>query len=68
MTRFKLSSRYLLAALALGVFGLVAGCDKDKDIEPPAELVDFKSSLDVERVWSVSIGGGDPVMRAGQLA
>ena len=65
MTRFKLSSRYLLAALALGVLGLLAGCDKDKDIEPPAELVDFKSSLDVDRVWSVSIGGGDPVMRAG---
>ena len=65
MTRFKLSSRYLLAALTLGIFGFLAGCDKDKDIEPPAELVDFKSSLDVERVWSVSIGGGDPVMRAG---
>jgi outer membrane protein assembly factor BamB len=65
MTRFKLSSRYALAALALGVFGLLSGCDKDKDIEPPAELVDFKSSLEVDRVWSVSIGGGDPVMRAG---
>jgi len=65
MTRFKLSSRYILTALALGAFGLLAGCDKDKDIEPPAELVDFKSSLTVDRAWSVSIGGGDPVMRTG---
>ncbi|MEY3713147.1 MAG: hypothetical protein RL321_767 [Pseudomonadota bacterium] len=65
MTRFQLSSRYLLAAFALAAFGLLSGCDKDKDIEPPAELVDFKSSLEVDRVWSVSIGGGDPVMRAG---
>lgn len=65
MTSFKSGSRYLVAAVLLGAFGLVAGCDKDKDIEPPAELVDFKSSLAVDRAWSVSIGGGDPVLRSG---
>jgi outer membrane protein assembly factor BamB len=49
-----------LAALAI-----VAGCSNDKDIEKPSELVDFKPTLTVDRVWSASAGGGDDVMRAG---
>jgi len=55
--------RFTLASLLL--LGLLAGCDKDKDIEPPAELVNFKSSLTVDRAWSVSVGGGESVMRLG---
>jgi outer membrane protein assembly factor BamB len=43
----------------------VAGCSNDKDIEKPSELVDFKPTLTVDRVWSASAGGGDDVMRAG---
>jgi outer membrane protein assembly factor BamB len=49
--------------LALAV-SLVA-CSKDKDIEPPAELVDFPATLAVERVWSASLGGGEPELRIG---
>jgi outer membrane protein assembly factor BamB len=44
---------------------LLAACDKEKDVEPPAELVDFKETLTVQRVWSASLGGGDEVMRGG---
>ena len=50
----------LLAALALA-----AGCAGDKDVEKPAELVDFRDSLSVERLWTASLGGGDEVMRVG---
>lgn len=50
----------LLAALAV-----VAGCANDKDVEKPAELVDFRGSLTVDRLWSSSLGGGDEVMRVG---
>ncbi|MGB5491105.1 MAG: PQQ-binding-like beta-propeller repeat protein, partial [Woeseiaceae bacterium] len=45
----------LIAALPLlascGIFG-----DKDKDLEPK-ELVNFKQTLKVKRLWSAKIGG-----------
>ncbi len=44
---------------------LAAGCSKDKDIAPPAELVKFEPLVDVERVWSASTKGGDDVLRLG---
>ena len=31
----------LLLSLGLGVLLVAAGCTKDKDVEPPAKLVDF---------------------------
>ena len=52
-----------LALLAL--LALAAGCSKDKDVEQPAELVDFEPTLSVDRVWSASAGGGGGAMRAG---
>lgn len=54
--------RLLAAALLLAA---LAACDKDKDVEPPAELVDFKESVNIQKVWSISLGGGDEVMRDG---
>jgi len=48
----------LLAALAL-----LAGCDKDKDVDPPAELVDLKQVLPVQRLWSTGVGGGGEKLR-----
>lgn len=47
----------------LPVLALAAGCSKEKDVEPPAELVDFQEALRVDRAWKVSMGGGEEVMR-----
>jgi outer membrane protein assembly factor BamB len=52
-----------LALLGLTALALAAACSKEKNVEPPAELVDFKASLAIDRVWSVSTGGGDEHMR-----
>jgi len=48
----------LLASLAL-----LGACSKEKDVEPPAELVDFTARLSVGEAWSVGMGGGEEVMR-----
>lgn len=45
------------AVLALGA------CSKDKDAEPPAELVDFDAKVAIERVWSANVGGSDDPLR-----
>jgi outer membrane protein assembly factor BamB len=50
-----------LLALAL----ISAACSKEKDIEPPAELVEFSARLNVPRIWNVGTGGGDDVLRLG---
>ena len=56
-----------LARVAGAVFVaalVLAGCDKNKkDAEPPAELVDLKPSLPVQRVWSNGVGGGGEKLR-----
>lgn len=51
----------LIAALAL--LGALAACDKDTTADPPAELVDIKPTLKVQRLWSDSLGGGGEVLR-----
>ena len=60
MTR-RSAHRAFAATLTLAL-ALVA-CDKDKDIEPPAKLVDFDAKLAIERVWSASLGGKDRALR-----
>jgi outer membrane protein assembly factor BamB len=47
----------------LVLLALTVACSKEKNVEPPAELVDFKARLEVDQVWSVGMGGGDEVMR-----
>ncbi len=37
---------------------LAAGCSKDKDVEPPATLVNFPATLPVKKLWSQGVGGG----------
>ncbi len=51
----------MLAGLAL----LAAACSKEKEVAPPAELVDFDPVLRIDRVWSVDTQGGDDVLRLG---
>ncbi|MBV6418681.1 MAG: Outer membrane protein assembly factor BamB [Steroidobacteraceae bacterium] len=43
----------------------LAACSKDKEVNPPAELVDFRQTLAVDRVWDASVGGGDAPLRLG---
>jgi outer membrane protein assembly factor BamB len=44
---------------------MFGGGDDDDPIEPPAELVDFDSSVDVQRLWSTKVGGGTELLRLG---
>lgn len=39
------------------VFSLI-GCSDDDNAEPPAELTEFKQTLNVEELWSVNTGEG----------
>jgi outer membrane protein assembly factor BamB len=48
---------------ALAALAMLAGCDKDKDVDPPAELVDLKATLAVQRLWSTGVGGGGEKLR-----
>jgi outer membrane protein assembly factor BamB len=48
----------LLLPLALAALFLAAGCSKDKDVEPPAALVKFPTTLPVKKIWGDNVGGG----------
>jgi outer membrane protein assembly factor BamB len=52
--------RLLVFVTSLAV---LAACDKDKDVDPPAELVDLKATLAVQEIWSVGMGGGGEKLR-----
>ena len=56
-------ARSALAAACAASLLLVAACDKDKDAEPPAELLDLKPSLSVSKLWSTNIGGDSETLR-----
>jgi outer membrane protein assembly factor BamB len=49
--------RYLLP-LTFAAILIAAGCTKDKDVEPPAALVNFPATLPVKRLWDEGVGGG----------
>jgi outer membrane protein assembly factor BamB len=49
--------------VAFGVLLLLAACDKDKEVDPPAELTDIEARLDVKRVFSERVGGGADRLR-----
>jgi outer membrane protein assembly factor BamB len=54
----------LARTLALAVLlSALAACDKDKDVDPPAELVDIEPTVAVQRVWSTGMGGGGEKLR-----
>jgi outer membrane protein assembly factor BamB len=48
----------LLLPLSLAALLIAAGCSKDKDVEPPAALVNFPQKLPVKRLWDDGVGGG----------
>ncbi len=45
------SRRWLIACAVL----VIAACSKDKDVDQPAKLTDFSSTLEVKRVWTASV-------------
>ena len=48
----------LLLPLGLAALLMAAGCSKDKDVEPPAVLVNFPATLPVKKLWGEGVGGG----------
>ena len=62
MTRRRPS--LVAAACVASLLVLLAGCDKDKKgVEPPAELVDLKPTLAVQKLWDTGVGGGGEKLR-----
>jgi outer membrane protein assembly factor BamB len=57
----------LLLSVGLAALLTIAGCSKDKDVEPPAKLVKFPATLPVKKLWSEGVGGGkkQAVLRLG---
>jgi outer membrane protein assembly factor BamB len=61
------SGSSMRTAIALAALALLAACatNKQKNIDEPAKLSKFTSTAKVERVWSASSGGGEPILRLG---
>jgi outer membrane protein assembly factor BamB len=53
-----------LVVSALLAVAMLAACGKNKSIEPPAELTEFRSTAQVTRAWSTSVDG-EPKLRLG---
>jgi outer membrane protein assembly factor BamB len=63
MTQARILSSRLRAGLMLAAFTWLAACDNDKEIDPPAELVDVQSELAIDKRWSTSLGGDSEHLR-----
>jgi outer membrane protein assembly factor BamB len=64
MKLLRFPARKLTLGLALaGAFFAIAGCDNDKDKDPPAELVDIKPKLTINHLWSSGLGGKSERLR-----
>ncbi len=50
--------RTVLASICIASLAVIAGCG-DKDVEKPAELVNFDATRKVDRLWSVGLGGAE---------
>jgi uncharacterized lipoprotein YajG len=46
----RMTTRRMLVLAAIAV--LATACDKEKDVTPPAELVDFDPAVRIDQVWS----------------
>ena len=52
--------RTLVVVAALGA---LAACTKDKNVQPPSELVEINPTLAVQELWSTSVGDGEGKLR-----
>jgi len=51
--------KLLKAALSLGLaIFLLAGCSSEKELNPPAKLIEFTPQAKLQKIWSKSIGNG----------
>ncbi|MBS0376444.1 MAG: outer membrane protein assembly factor BamB [Proteobacteria bacterium] len=57
------SLRVATALLALGL--VLAACDSDEGVEPPATLVALDAKLGIQKVWGTTLGGKDKSLRLG---
>jgi outer membrane protein assembly factor BamB len=48
----------VLLSVVFAALLVMAGCSKDKDVEPPAKLVNFPAKLPVKELWGDKVGGG----------
>ncbi|MBM0104625.1 outer membrane protein assembly factor BamB [Steroidobacter sp. S1-65] len=60
LTRLYRGARIAAAATALLV---MLGCDNDKEVDPPAELTEITTTRDVQRLWTVGLGGDSERLR-----
>ncbi len=60
MTRLKHSAALVLTAVMLSACGIFGG---DDDEAEPKELVDFRQTLKIKRVWSAKVGGDAEFLR-----
>jgi outer membrane protein assembly factor BamB len=58
-------SKFMQRAFVAAAFLMLAACSKDKEVDPPAELTEFSSTLRVQRAWTASVGGDDSPLRLG---
>jgi outer membrane protein assembly factor BamB len=48
--------------VAAGFIALV-GCDNDKEVDPPAELVNIQATRNVDQLWTAGLGGDSERLR-----
>jgi outer membrane protein assembly factor BamB len=60
MKRYSARSLMILASLAL-----VTACNANKKPDAPTKLEEFKTTAQVQKAWSASVGGGAPKLRLG---
>jgi len=58
----RCGSRWGLAFVGAALLALM-GCDNDKEVDPPAELVDIQATRDVNQLWSAGLGGDSERLR-----
>jgi outer membrane protein assembly factor BamB len=44
---------------------VLAACSKEKEIDPPAELTEFPTTMRVQRAWDASVSGESEALRLG---
>ena len=59
----KSTARALVAGSLTALLLVAAGCDKDQEVEPPAELVDLVPGIAVDKLWDASVGGDAETLR-----